>query len=110
MPFSKLFLDSNQSFVKLLIVSSIINSFFVLFIILRLFLGWNYIKQRLNDSTIFYEESSWYDGRVWTKSKSILFQEKLIYIYQVLPTINKIKKILIGICFLFLTLLLLLNF
>lgn len=101
-------IDSNQSLIKLVIVNGIISCFFVIFIILRLLLGWNYIKQRLNDSTIFYEESSWYDGRVWTKSKSILFQEKLIYIYQVLPTIKKIQKILIGTCFLFLTLLLLL--
>lgn len=110
LPFSNLFFNFNKSLIKLLLINSTISSFLVIFIILRLLLGWTYIKQRLDDSSVFYEESSWYDGRIWTKSRSILFQEKLIHIYQVLPTIKKINNILIGTCTLLLTFLLLLIF
>lgn len=110
LPFSSLFINFNKSIIKLLLVNSAVSSFLVILIILRLLLGWNYIKQRLNDSKVFYEESSWYDGRIWTKSKSILFQEKLIHMYQVLPIIKKINNILIGTCTFLITFLLLLIF
>ena len=110
LPFSNLFINFNKSIIKLLLVNSAVSSFLVIFIILRLLLGWNYIKQRLDDSKVFYEESSWYDGRIWTKSKSILFQEKLIHIYQVLPIIKKINNMLVGTCTLFITFLLMLIF
>jgi Conserved in the green lineage and diatoms 27 len=110
LPFSNLFINFNKSIIKLLLVNSAVSSFLVIFIILRLLLGWNYIKQRLNNSKVFYEESSWYDGRIWTKSRSILFQEKLIHMYQVLPIIKKINNILIGTCTFLITFLLLLIF
>jgi hypothetical protein len=110
LPFSYLFFDFNKSLTKLLLINSSISSFLIIFIVLRLLLGWNYIKQRLNDSTVFYEESSWYDGRIWTKSKNILFQEKLIHVYQVLPIIKKLYNILMGLCALLITLVLLLIF
>lgn len=109
LPFSNLFINFNTSLIKLLLINSVISSFLVIFVIIRLLLGWNYIKQRLDDSKVFYEESSWYDGRIWTKSKSILFQEKLIHMYQVLPIIKKINNILIGTCSLLITFLLLLT-
>lgn len=110
LPFSSLFINFNKSIIKLLLVNSAVSSFLVILIILRLLLGWNYIKQRLNDSKVFYEESSWYDGRIWTKSKSILFQEKLIHMYQVLPIIKKLNNIFIGTCTFLITFLLLLIF
>ena len=98
LPFSNLFFDFNKSLIKLLIVNSILSFVFVIFIIIRLFLAWNYIKERLYNSAIFYEESSWYDGRTWIKSKKILFQEKLIHMYQVLPIIEKITNMLRLMC------------
>jgi hypothetical protein len=108
--FSFFYLDLNSSFLKLLITTSIISYIFILLIHLRLFLSWQYIKKRLNDPIIFYEESSWYDGKFWTKSKSILFQEKLIQTYQVLPIIKKIVNVLTNTCSILLTFLLILIF
>lgn len=110
LPFSNLFFEFNKSFIKLLIINSAVSSFWVILIILRLFLGWDYIKKRLDNSKVFYEESSWYDGRIWQKTKNILFQEKLIYMYQVLPTIKKIINMLILMCNLFITFLLMFLF
>lgn len=99
-PFSSLFINFNQSFYKLVLVNSLIATFVLLLITLRLILAWNYIKNRLYNPTIFYEESGWYDGRLWVKSKNILVQDRLVHAYQVLPRIKKLNYALIWIlCF-----------
>lgn len=101
LPFSSLFYSINQAPIKLIVVSLCLTYFVLAFLIFRLLLAWTYIQQRLQNSTIFYEESGWYDGRVWVKSKNILVQDRLVCAYQVLPVINKIKKtLLIVSCFL----------
>lgn len=83
---------------------------FLLFILIRLLLSWNYIKERLYNPTVFYEESGWYDGRIWVKSKNILVQDRLIYAYQVLPAIKRLNESLLLTFCLSLTILLLLIF
>lgn len=98
LPFSSLFYSINQSPSRLLLVNSSLTTFFIFFLVLRLILGWNYIKQRLYNPTIFYEESGWYDGRIWVKSKNILLQDRLIRDYQVLPVISRLNKTLLIIC------------
>jgi hypothetical protein len=98
LPFSNLFYSINQSPSRLLLVNSSLTTFFIFFLVLRLILGWNYIKQRLYNPTIFYEESGWYDGRIWVKSKNILLQDRLIRDYQVLPVISRLNKTLLIIC------------
>lgn len=109
-PIANLFFDFVKSPLNFCLIDSIFSFFFILLIISRLFLSWNYIKQRLNNSIIFYEESSWYDGQMWSKPKSILFQERFIYMYQVLPILKKINTILIKTFILFISLLILLKF
>jgi hypothetical protein len=81
--------------------------FFIFLCLIRIFLSWNYVRGRLNNCTIFYEESSWYDGQLWTKSESILFQERLLYNYQVVPLLKKIKYLLLQTLILFLSFLIL---
>ena len=109
LPLSNLFYSLTQSPIKLLLLNSTLTTFFMLFLILRLILGWNYIKQRLYNPTVFYEESGWYDGRIWVKSKTILLQDRLIRDYQVLPVIKKLNKTLVIVCIL-LSIFLLINF
>jgi hypothetical protein len=107
LPFSSLFFSIQQAPSKFALVNFIISIFLLLLIIIRLVLGWNYIKQRLYNPTIFYEESGWYDGRIWVKSKNILVQDRLIHAYQVLPVIKKLyKTLLLGTCLLLALLLL----
>jgi Conserved in the green lineage and diatoms 27 len=95
LPFSSLFFSVFQAPSKFLFLNGTITTILLLFIIIRLLLGWNYIKQRLYNPTIFYEESGWYDGRIWVKSKNILVQDRLIHAYQVLPAIQKLNKALL---------------
>lgn len=92
LPFSNLFYPFSQGLDKFLLLNACFACFFVFLLLLRLFLGWSYIKKRLYQPSIFYEESGWYDGRMWVKSKKILVQDRFIYTYQVLPTIQSLKK------------------
>ncbi len=60
-------------------------------VLLRLYLGWIYVRSRLNDHRVVYEESGWYDGQTWTKPKSILDRDRLIVTYQVQPLLSRLK-------------------
>lgn len=92
LPFSSLFFSITQSPLKFVLINFFVNTTLVILLLIRILLGWNYIKQRLYEPTIFYEESGWYDGRVWVKSKNILVQDRLIHAYQVVPAIKKLRQ------------------
>ena len=59
--------------------------------LIRLYLGWSYIRDRLFSPVIFYEESGWYDGQTWTKPESILMRERLIVRYEIKPIIRRLQ-------------------
>ncbi len=65
--------------------------------VIRLYLGWNYVNQRLLDKKIFYEESGWYDGQIWEKSAEMLNQDRLISSYEVQPVLRKMQITLASI-------------
>lgn len=60
--------------------------------LLRLYLGWNYVKSRLLNTTVFYEESGWYDGQTWLKPPEVLMQDRLIVTYQVQPILQRMGR------------------
>ena len=61
-------------------------------VLLRLYLGWTYIRSRLFAATIFYEESGWYDGQLWTKPPEMVDQERLVVTYQVQPILKRLVQ------------------
>lgn len=65
---------------------------FLALTLLRLYLGWSYVRDRLLKETIFYEESGWYDGQTWTKPPEILTRDRLIVSYQVQPILKRVKR------------------
>lgn len=74
----------------------IISEFFCLICVLivfliRLYLGWSYVVNRLFSATIFYEESGWYDGQIWIKTPEVLTKDRLIGTYYILPLLQRIK-------------------
>lgn len=91
-PFASLIFPFSQFFLKFILLTNFLACFFVILLLLRLLLAWKYIKDRLYSPTIFYEESGWYDGHLWVKSKNILLQDRLIYAYQVRPKTKKLRK------------------
>lgn len=82
------------------IASTLFGSFlFVGVALLRLYLGWSYIGDRLNKEKIIYEESGWYDGQEWEKPVEVLMRDRLIFAYEVKPIVKKLEKsglILLG--------------
>jgi hypothetical protein len=59
--------------------------------LVRLYLGWVYICDRLSQATVFYEESGWYDGQVWTKPEEVLQRDNLIVTYQIKALLQRLK-------------------
>ncbi|MGL5035009.1 MAG: CGLD27 family protein, partial [Microcystaceae cyanobacterium] len=76
-------------------------------VLLRILLGWYYIRDRLRSEQVIYEESGWYDGQVWTKPTEILTRDRLIASYEVNPIIKRCETsllIVIGVMAINLTL------
>jgi hypothetical protein len=74
----------------------LLNFFIVIyseiFLLLRIYWGWSYVANRLNNPIVEYEESGWYDGQLWVKPIKILKQDRLIFYYKVVPILNRLKK------------------
>lgn len=66
-----------------------------IFLLLRIYLGWYYIKERLTKSFVEYEESGWYDGQIWFKPIKVLKLDRLIFYYKVAPILKRLKKTII---------------
>ena len=58
----------------------------------RIYLGWNYIKNRLKSDRIFYEESGWYDGQTWLKPTAMLNRDRLIASYEIEPILARLRN------------------
>jgi hypothetical protein len=63
----------------------------VVLALLRLYLGWSYIRERLASPIIFYEESGWYDGQTWTKPQEVLARDRLIVTYSIKPILQRLQ-------------------
>ncbi|KAI5072768.1 hypothetical protein GOP47_0012874 [Adiantum capillus-veneris] len=70
--------------------------FAVAIIVLRLYLGWSYVGNRLLSAVVPYEETGWYDGQLWVKPPEVLARDRLLGAYQVKPVMNRLKQTLIG--------------
>jgi hypothetical protein len=60
--------------------------------LVRLYLGWVYVRTRLLNTNVFYEESGWYDGQIWEKPPEVLAQDQLIVSYQIQPILSRLQK------------------
>ena len=64
-----------------------------LLISIRLYLGWNHIFKRLTSERVEYEESGWYDGKVWIKPLVLKEKEALIALIEVKPILKNLTQI-----------------
>lgn len=94
-PISAASFPPEETFLTFFLSSLLGASLFVGFILIRLYLGWQYIAHRLKKTKIVYEESSWYDGQVWEKPLEFYRRDQLIFQYQVQPLLQKLQKSLI---------------
>ncbi|KAL3637681.1 Protein CONSERVED IN THE GREEN LINEAGE AND DIATOMS 27, chloroplastic [Castilleja foliolosa] len=70
--------------------------FLVSLIVLRIYLGWSYVGDRLLSAVVPYEESGWYDGQMWVKPPEILARDRLLGSYKVKPVVKLLKHTLVG--------------
>ncbi|KAL3700055.1 hypothetical protein R1sor_018077 [Riccia sorocarpa] len=63
--------------------------------VVRLYLGWAYVGNRLFSATVEYEETGWYDGEVWVKPPEVLARDRLLAYYKVKPALRRLKSTLI---------------
>lgn len=99
-----IFIDSHILFsIKFLAVDFLLVTSILALILIRLYLAWSYVTNRLLSATIFYEESGWYDGQTWIKTAEMLTKDRLIGIYEVLPLLKRLKYTL-NLCLFFLVL------
>lgn len=73
--------------------------FFVLFFFFFLFFRWSILEKKFNDSRLFYEEGSWYDGQIWEKPLSLIKNERLISTQIIQPILEKLSFFLIFLVF-----------
>lgn len=66
----------------------------VILAVARLYLGWSYVRNRLVNPTIFYEETGWYDGQNWAKPPEVLTRDRLIVSYQIQPILQRLQRTL----------------
>ena len=58
----------------------------------RIYLGWQYVRNRLQRDRIFYEESGWYDGQTWIKPTTMLNRDRLVVSYEIEPILIRLRK------------------
>jgi hypothetical protein len=69
-----------------LVIQTLIYSYFLT--------NWTYVGSRLLERKVFYEEAGWYNEKIWKKPQVILKQEIILYNYQIVPLITRLKKTL----------------
>lgn len=82
----------NKLTIDFVLASILGSALFIGVALLRLYLGWSYIGDRLNKEKIIYEESGWYDGQEWEKPAEVLMRDRLIFTYEVKPILKKLQQ------------------
>ena len=93
-----LIISSGSIYFKTFLLKYILISLFSslsipLLISIRLYLGWKHVYKRLTSERIEYEESGWYDGKVWTKPLVLKEKESLIASIEVKPILKNLIQI-----------------
>ncbi|CAO2816700.1 unnamed protein product [Amaranthus hypochondriacus] len=79
-----------------LFLGSVSSGLFVVTLsVLRMYLGWAYVGNRLLSATVEYEETGWYDGQIWVKTAEVLARDRLLGSFQVKPVLSRLKNSLV---------------
>ncbi|CAD5331454.1 unnamed protein product [Arabidopsis thaliana] len=81
--------------VKRILAASSSGIFVVTLAVVRMYLGWAYVGNRLLSATVEYEETGWYDGQVWVKTPEVLARDRLLGSFSVKPVLARLKNTLV---------------
>lgn len=100
-PVSAASFPPNKQLVHFLLCGAAGASVGVILSLLRLYLGWLYVRDRLYSMTVFYEESGWYDGQTWIKPPEVLNRDRLIVAYEIKPILQRLQFTFVGLAGIF---------
>jgi hypothetical protein len=101
--FHPFFWDKNENFWSVFFQNFLISNFLFSFCFLILLQRWKQIDTNFQKTTIFYEESSWYDGETWEKPSIVLKNDRLISSQKLVPIINRLFNTFLFSFFFFLS-------
>ncbi|XWS26404.1 hypothetical protein CRYUN_Cryun26dG0029500 [Craigia yunnanensis] len=81
--------------VKLVLAAVSSGILVVTIAVLRMYLGWAYVGNRLLSATVEYEETGWYDGQIWVKTAEVLARDRLLGSFSVKPVLSRLKYTLV---------------
>lgn len=89
-------MDNKNAFINLKSIAELflITSVLSITYLLQSYLACLYVYKRLMMSVVTYEESGWYDGQTWVKSKEVLVQDRLLGLYELRPIIIRLETVL----------------
>jgi hypothetical protein len=64
------------------------------------FFLWKQLQKKLDETRLFYEEASWFDGQIWEKPSLILKNDRLLSSQKIYPFLCRISKNLFQLSFL----------
>jgi len=79
----------------LLLAALVVALLLPLLLLMRQWLGWSYVRQRLMRERVEYEESGWYDGQVWEKPLAWRQRDLLVVRHQVQPVMQRLRRALL---------------
>ena len=68
------------------------------FVFLSIYARWSSIDKRLTDSRLFYEESSWFDGKIWEKPFFLIKNDKLLSALKIKPLLKRLLNTILFNC------------
>jgi hypothetical protein len=68
----------------------------IIFVLIRIYSGWEYLGSRLNSKVIEYEETGWYDGDFELKGKTERQRDKFLYTSEVKPVVERLKTFIFA--------------
>jgi hypothetical protein len=80
------------SFFHSIIISFFITNVIILFFFFFEYFRWSQLENRFNQSRLFYEEGSWYDGQVWEKPFLLIKNDRFIATQKISPFIQRISR------------------
>ncbi|KAG8088040.1 hypothetical protein GUJ93_ZPchr0010g7725 [Zizania palustris] len=81
---------------KFVLAAGIGTLLLVSLVVLRIYLGWSYVGDRLLSAVVPYEETGWYDGQMWVKPPEVLARDRLFGSYKAKPVNNLLKQTLVD--------------
>ncbi|PIN13256.1 hypothetical protein CDL12_14136 [Handroanthus impetiginosus] len=81
--------------IRLVLAAASSGIFVVILAVVRMYLGWAYVGNRLLSATVEYEETGWYDGQIWVKTAEVLARDRLLGSFSVKPVLGRLKNTLI---------------